>query len=212
MFWGEVGGTIGHTWEWVGAKRDEGGSQFNDNTVSFCRMSPNWSSHFLLCHCLFFLSTNLPPSFLSSYFYNPLSTHLLSHSNTFTALTLSPHQLTFSPFFPPHLHHLDLKPSNFLLTLSTSVLRVGVCALPAMCTALFPSVPDIVNINRVHTIPNQTTNCITAITCTLSRVWKMWAPAGTQLNLISRVLLIEWEHLLPESDLYVFISGPDLQF
>lgn len=42
------GRTIGHTWEWVGAKRDEGGkeasegeSPFNDNTVSFCRMSLN---------------------------------------------------------------------------------------------------------------------------------------------------------------------------
>lgn len=70
--WRGGGRTTGHTWEWVGAKRDEGGKEesegdgpFNDNTVSFCRMSLNWSSHFSLCRRLFSPSTNLP-SFLSS--------------------------------------------------------------------------------------------------------------------------------------------------
>lgn len=67
--WGEAGGpldTRGSGWvqnEMREARKGERRETVHSvtNTVSFCRLSLNWSSHISLWHHLFFPSTNLPP-------------------------------------------------------------------------------------------------------------------------------------------------------
>lgn len=73
---GGGGGGAGHTWEWVGAKRAEGGERqsetrytpFSDDRVSLQNVSNLILSHFLLAPSIF-PSFNTPPPFS----YLPLS-------------------------------------------------------------------------------------------------------------------------------------------
>lgn len=105
---GEGGRAIGHTWEWVGAKRGEESKRESrarqpiqwQHCVSLQNVSKLILSHFPLALSIF--PSSNPPFSLS---YRPISIirppspHLLPHSTTFAAWALnrSPHQLSFSP-------------------------------------------------------------------------------------------------------------------